>query len=231
MKSRPLALLLGLSTILIACQPGGGGTPSSGGTLRIEGWPSGQSGRIEFFLAGSSTPFAQSNVDANGNTTYNLPTPAPNTLAPLNPSVPSGCTGTVNANPTNANTSLFVSILAYLGGSNSPSGTVIAASRAPSSNLGQQQGDKVGLLLYLDRDVSISGNTSCPASGSSPATSTSFNINFKQGWNYLILSTQAASSSSIQQQATASTSLPPDLRWYYSAGISGTSLTTPLWLR
>lgn len=185
--------------------------------MRIENWPSGQSGQIRFQATSSRAVLVVREVDANGNTVFNIPTPNESQLVPFAPSIPPGCTGNLNVNPLGGKTTGLVWIYAYFGNSSTPRGQVIAANQTPpqSSSYPSKLGDKIGYFLYLDRDVSVSGSYNC----SSSSATANVNISYKRGWNYLVTNVLATNGTTPTTLSTTfHTTLPSDLRWYYTLG-------------
>ncbi|HEU4743350.1 MAG TPA: hypothetical protein VFS50_17300 [Meiothermus sp.] len=180
-----------LSALLAACTP----TPSTGpdagkDTQTIQGWPSGEIGRLELIENKGDQPVVgRGNVDGSGKVSYSLGVPA--ALRAFTP-------GPLIINPPDAKYQNLMLIKPVFDNPAIRAGDIRIANRL---NPTPQPGDRQAELIYVDRDVSLTGT----------AGTDTYNLVFKQGWNYQIVTF----GSSGQLTYTASRTLPDDLQWFY----------------
>ena len=186
--------LLALAVVFAACSSGGTPGASPSGSATLQNWPAGQTGTIYFFIRNTTYSFSAP-VNSNGQFSYNLPTPPSSALSPVGTPP---CSGVTISNPSARLASLQIEAQV---GSGSRRRVQIASSRPPTLPYTS------ATLSYSDSAVSING--SCPASGSSPATT--FNASFAQGWNWAVITVSSTNSASY----SSSNTLPNNLNWYY----------------
>jgi hypothetical protein len=186
---------------LVSCSNQSQGNLPSG-SVSVREWPKGQVGKVAFT---AQTTVSASDIDANGSFSYALGIPQDSQLVAF-PPVPAGCAGSSVVTPSGVRF-VGVSPRITLGSATEVSASLELLNQYPSGN-------KSAVLVYVEKDVALATDYTCPAVGPKPATRYLSNTRYKQGWNYQVV---AVSTGSLTLQETSvSQTLPPDLHWYYS---------------
>jgi nitrogen fixation protein FixH len=175
-----------------------------GRNLTLQNWPAGSSGTLNItsMVSGSftQTPVAIAPISTAGQFSYNLP--AATVLGPIDGTFPATCGLTVN-NPA-PGARVANGVVMATEGSNSPRSVRIANNPTRPSGA-PLVGYAEAVLMYSNAAWSVTGT--CVLGGST----TNYNLNPVQGWNWFIVTTDAASS----QTFSSSTTLPAGFNWYY----------------
>jgi len=216
-----------LAAVLTAC-PGGGAGSADKGSGKLQNWPSGSTGKLEFYTTFPSPAVLRAtvNVDASGNFSYSLPSP----ITPLGDlGSPGACAPSSNPSAKAAAIS-FGGIVAYVGAAASPTGIVFIASFSPSATT-LTAGDHLLVgFVFLNTDANVVGTCT---SGSSTIE---YDLRFKAGWNLFIQTVVEVSGGSVtKSKLTSSTGgVPASLKWWYVASgptpsLKGLKSPSSLW--
>lgn len=242
---KTLLLMCGAGLLTLASCGGPGGTSSlnsvsgtvverdlsSQTSLLTKAWTGG-AGVVNGKIGSTTTKLGDLKTD--GTFTATLPTPAASDLETGNdyadPGSANGCTGKANVSDPNAKVAgLSVTVDA--------AGTAHDGEIAPitskvtdgrnTSGVGTVSGSgKMGLLIYADHSVSISGNFTCPMSsaGGNFSGTVKYDLNLVKGWNAITvgqestISYSANTPTSITSNVTISTSGLPSDKWVFGSG-------------
>lgn len=183
------AVLVGLALLAACASTPPTGPEAAKGTLALQGWPTGESGRLELIENRGNQPvIGQGSVDSSGKVRYSLGVPT--ALRAFTP-------GPLTITPPDAQYQNLMFIKPEFDNPGIRAGDIRIANRL---NPTPQPGDRQAELIYVDRDVRLSGS----------AGSDTYNLVFKRGWNYQIVTFGAS-----VQLYTASPTLPSDLQWFY----------------
>jgi len=216
-----------LAAVLTAC-PGGGAGGADKGSGKLQGWPSGSTGRLEFYGTPPSPAVlrASADVDASGNFSYALPSP----ITPLESlDSPGPCAPLSNPSARAASIFGLGGIVAYVGAAASPTGLVVISSSSPGSGSTPRAGDQLlYAFLFLDSDTNIVGT--CTSGGSTQE----YDLKLKAGWNLIIVTAvEVSGGSTTKIKWTSSTgSVPTTLKWWYVPllpPLKGLKLPSSLW--
>jgi hypothetical protein len=191
--------------MLAACSGGGGGYSAGSASIQLVGWPS-TTGTYTF--ATTDPPgqtFATGPISSTGTFSYTLATPT--TLKPAFSPPPTGCT--VSAPDAQGANSQVVEFTTTGGDKY----TLDITSLAPGATKGAVGDGEVVALIYVNKDVTVSGT----CGGSTPGSPT-YNASLKTGWNWVWLEITAVDASSTPTATAykAGTSLPSSFKWYVS---------------
>ena len=171
------------------------GHPAGAATVAVKGWPAGQTGTLRFYrnVFGGAL-LAEVPIDGAGRASYALP--APPGLFAFTPSA--GLT----ISPPEALHQTIIAINTVPAPGTSETGQVRLANGPVHPTA--VAGDVLVELLYVDRDVSITGTSG----------GCTYNQHFEAGWNFSSVEILAISPE-YACRVTSSTTLPPGIEWHY----------------
>ncbi|AZI42833.1 hypothetical protein EHF33_08785 [Deinococcus psychrotolerans] len=165
--------LMALCLLLGGCSPGG----VSRIRAQVRDWP-GEAGQV-MILGGGGAALTSSAIDKVGR--FTLPLPGAAAMAPLlrptlQPNLAAGCTDKVAVSDPAAQFYLLPSISASAAGT---ALTLVSQTRSnvPGGPLDQR------VYIYASTPARVQGDSTCAVA----ASSTSYALNLKAGWNYAVM--------------------------------------------
>lgn len=225
MRKKFIPTILAISFVILnACTPSGtvnppaNQNPASGGKIKIENWPVGQTGRLSFQFDPFSTTTSLANVPVgnDGSSEYALPTTLTSNLGLPNAAYSGvGCANTVVGTPSDVRITRPFAPLGFVGASTSSTGTIFLSNNP--SPFTPTAGFNFAQHVYAERDVVVSGKLDCAREKSTY----SFSLSLKAGWNFALTETKTVNAvdGSSTFEIIGSDKEPVGLKWYYVANV------------